>query len=79
MSRTDVSHATLAQRVGQIRHARYGDAGGADLAEELGLPEETWANYESGVVMPAVVLLRFIEATGAHPHWLLTGEGERYL
>ena len=49
------------------------------LAEELGLPDDTWRNYEAGVVIPAPVLLMFIEATGAHPHWLLTGQGDRYL
>ena len=38
---------------------------------------ETWRNYEGGVTMPAWVLLRFLEFTGANPNWLLTGQGER--
>jgi hypothetical protein len=48
------------------------------LAEDLELPSRTWLNYESGVVIPATVILRFIDLTGANPHWLLTGEGDRY-
>ena len=46
-------------------------------ATALGLPEATWLNYERGVTMPAVILLEFLELTGASPHWLLTGEGDR--
>jgi hypothetical protein len=74
-----LDHVTLAARVRQIRRERYGEAGAPALAEELGLPDETWRNYEAGVVMPAIVLLQFVEVTGAHSHWLLTGQGERYL
>ena len=36
-------------------------------------------NYEAGCTIPAPVILQFIELTGAHPHWLLTGEGPRFL
>jgi hypothetical protein len=42
------------------------------------VPFRTWANYESGVAMPALVMLRFIVLTGACPHWLLTGEPPQY-
>ena len=49
------------------------------MAEALGIPARTWAHYESGVTIPGLVLLRFIDATGAEPYWLLTGEGERGL
>jgi hypothetical protein len=79
MNRLVLDHGTLAERVRHIRHDRYGREGAAALAQELDLPEETWLNYEAGVVLPAIVLLHFIRATGAHPHWLLTGRGERYL
>ena len=34
---------------------------------------------EAGETIPALIILRFIEVTSAHPHWLLTGEGCRYL
>jgi hypothetical protein len=79
MDRPIVDQATLADRVRQIRRERYGEAGPGALADGLGLPEGTWRNYEAGVMMPAAILLLFIEATRAHPHWLLTGQGDRYL
>ena len=45
----------------------------------LGIPFRTWHNYEIGCTIPAHTILRLIEVTGAHPHWLLTGKGERFL
>jgi hypothetical protein len=68
----------LASRVREVRVQRYGENGGPVLAEALGIPARTWAHYESGVIMPAPVLLLFIEVTGVEPHWLLTGEGRTY-
>jgi hypothetical protein len=35
-------------------------------------------NYEAGVTIPALVILRFIVISGANPTWLLRGEGEKY-
>jgi transcriptional regulator with XRE-family HTH domain len=67
--------AALAQRVREVRLDLYGDDGGPLLAGALGISARTWANYEFGVTIPALVLLRFIDATGVEPHWLLTGEG----
>ena len=68
----------LCLRVRQIRVELYGENGGPMLAEALHVPFRTWANYESGVAMPALVMLRFIVLTGACPHWLLTGEAPQY-
>ncbi len=45
----------------------------------MNIPARTWEHYEDGVTIPACVLLKFIGLTGVEPHWLLTGEGERYL
>jgi hypothetical protein len=69
----------LAERVREVRLDVYGEHGGPLLAEVLQLPFRTWMNYEAGVTIPAQVILRFIEITRAHPHWLLTGTGPRYL
>lgn len=69
----------LARRVRQIRAELYGEHGGPILAEALRLPFRTWRHYEAGCTIPAQVILKFIEQTAAHPHWLLTGEGARYL
>ena len=68
----------LAERVRLIRVERFGEGGGPLLAETLGLPERTWQNYESGVTIPALVILRFVELTGVSPRWLRTGKGDRY-
>jgi DNA-binding XRE family transcriptional regulator len=68
----------LARRIRQVREELYADRG-EELAQELGLPLQTWWNYEAGCALPATILLEFIELTGAHPHWLLTGEGTKYL
>ena len=68
---------SLAQRVREIREDLFGEAGGA-LADALGLPHATWHNFESGVTIPAPVILHFIDVTGAEPHWLRTGEGDKY-
>ena len=68
----------LASRVREIRAELYGTHGGPMLASALEIPFRTWHNYENGCTIPAQTLLRFIEVTDAHPHWLLTGEGARY-
>lgn len=69
----------LARRVREIRQERYGDHGGPLLAKALQIPFRTWHDYEGGGTIPAHSILRFIEVTDANPHWLLTGEGEKYL
>jgi hypothetical protein len=69
---------SLSRRLREIRQEIFGDHGGPELARRLNLPARTWYNYETGVTVPAEVLLGFIEQTGANPIWLLTGEGPRY-
>jgi len=46
---------------------------------ELLLTARTWYQYETGVTVPAEVLLNFLDKTNARPGWLLTGEGPKYL
>jgi hypothetical protein len=72
-----LEHTILGQRVRAIREDLHGEDVGA-MAEALQLPHETWQNYESGVMIPAVVILEFIVRTGASPRWLWSGEGDRY-
>jgi hypothetical protein len=69
---------SLADRVRKIRNEAFGRDGVAPLAQVIGIPPRTWENYERGVTIPARVMLQFIEITCVEPHWLLTGEGERY-
>lgn len=70
--------ASLSRRLREIRQELFGEHGGPELSRRLGLPARTWYNYETGVTVPAEVLLGFIEQTGVAPMWLLTGEGPRY-
>jgi hypothetical protein len=70
--------ASLSRRLREVRQEVLGDHGGPELARRLSLPARTWYNYETGVTVPAEVLLGFIEQTGANPIWLLTGEGSKY-
>jgi hypothetical protein len=69
----------LAERVHEVRVALYGENGGPILAEALGIPFRTLHAYETGSTIPAHSILRFIELTGVHPHWLLTGQGKQFL
>src|SRR5690349_7520745 len=70
--------ASLSRRLREVRQELFGEHGGPELARRLNLPARTWYNYETGVTVPAEVLLAFIDQTGANPVWLLTGEGSKY-
>ena len=70
--------ASISRRLREVRQELFGEHGGPELARRLNLPARTWYNYETGVTVPAEVLLSFIDQTGANPVWLLSGEGERY-
>jgi hypothetical protein len=71
--------ASLARRIREIREDLYGTNGGPLLATALRVPFREWLSYEAGETIPALVMLRFLELTEANPHWLLTGEGTRFL
>src|SRR5215217_6511083 len=68
----------LSRRVREIREFLYGEDSGQRVADAMSLPLGTWTNYESGVAIPSLVILRFIELTGANPLWLLRGEGDKF-
>src|SRR5262249_51823326 len=68
----------LAERLRMLRAELYGDRGGPELARRLALPIRTWYNYESGVTVPAEVVLRIIELTSVEPLWLLHGQGPKF-
>jgi hypothetical protein len=72
------NNALLGSRVREIRLEKFGVDGVANVAQAMNLPVRTWEHFESGVTIPGWTPLEFIELTGALPHWLLTGEGERY-
>jgi hypothetical protein len=68
----------LAARVSEVRCEMFGKHGGPLIAELLRLPYRKWLNYETGVTIPALVILRLIAVTGVNPGWLLTGEGQMF-
>jgi hypothetical protein len=70
--------AQISSRLREVRTELFGEHGGPELARRLGLPARTWYNYETGVTVPAEVLLTFIDQTGTNPSWLLDGEGPKY-
>jgi Peptidase S24-like len=70
--------AQVSNRLRDVRAELFGEHGGPELARRLNLPARTWYNYETGVTVPAEVLLGFIDQTGANPLWLLTGQGPRF-
>jgi hypothetical protein len=65
----------ISDRIKQIRQEVFGEDI-KKLAENLRIPVRTWQKYEAGGGMPAEIMLRFLDLTGANPTWLLTGEGE---
>ncbi len=74
----DPERRAVAARIREIRRELFGEHGGPELARRLNLPARTWYNYETGVTVPAEVLLRFLDQTGVNPVWLLSGDGPRY-
>ena len=66
----------LALRLREIREDLYGEYGAQFLADALKIRLETWLNYESGVTMPAHVLLKLVDIARINFHWLLTGQGD---
>ncbi|WP_422930646.1 XRE family transcriptional regulator [Singulisphaera sp. PoT] len=71
--------ASVSRRLREVRQDLFGEHGGPELARRLGLPARTWYNYETGVTVPAEVLLAFIDQTGANPSWLLSGIGPKFV
>jgi len=72
-------HMEFAERLRETRQDMYGEHGAQFLADALEIPLGTWVNYESGVMMPAQAVLQLIELTRINPHWLLTGQGQKYV
>lgn len=70
--------ALISTRLREVRQDIFGEHGGPELARRLGLPARTWYNYETGVTVPAEVLLSFMDQTGINPMWLLNGSGPKY-
>jgi hypothetical protein len=68
----------MTHRLRRVRVEVFGEDGVERLASVLRISAEHWRAIEGGADVPGRVFLRFLEATGASPLWLLTGEGKRY-
>ncbi len=66
----------LASRLRDVREDLCGEYGAQFLADSLRIRVEAWLKYESGVTMPAHVVLKLIDIAQISPHWLLTGRGD---
>lgn len=69
---------SISNRLREIRLEVFGEHGGPEIARLLDLPARTWYNYETGVTVPAEVLLGFIDETNVNPLWIFHGEGPKY-
>ena len=68
----------LSERLREVREDLYGEDGSHFLADALEIPVQTWSNYESGVKVPAEIVLELQVLASVSAGWLLTGEGEKY-
>ena len=68
----------LSDRIRAIRIDLFGEFGRPALAELLRIPDRRLERFETGSPIPAEVILVLMEVTGVNPHWLESGEGERY-
>jgi predicted ester cyclase len=77
-ARDQKNRQDLSARLRLIREEICGAHGGPEMARRLNIPARTWYNYETGVTVPADVLLAFLDNTGVDPHWLMTGDEPKY-
>jgi hypothetical protein len=68
----------LAERLVALRSELHGNRGAPQLARQLGIPCRTWQNYETGVTIPAEVILKIIKLTSVEAEWLLDGNGPKF-
>jgi hypothetical protein len=82
MSRHGLKHQRrleLSERLREVREDLYGQDGIRFLADALEIPVRTWSNYESGVTIPAEIVLELQVLASISAGWLLTGDGEKYI
>lgn len=69
--------STIGDRIREARDTKELDQ--ATLAAKAGIVTRTLQRWEKGEQIPdGISITKIAKATGAHPHWLLTGEGEMY-
>jgi repressor LexA len=69
--------STIGDRIREARDNKELDQ--AKLADKAGIVTRTLQRWEKGEQIPdGISITKIAKATGVHPHWLLTGEGELY-
>ena len=69
--------STIGDRIREARDNKELDQ--ATLAQKANIVTRTLQRWEKGEQIPdGVSITKIAKATGVHPHWLLTGEGEMY-
>ncbi len=69
--------STIGDRIRSARDNKELDQ--ATLAAKAGIVTRTLQRWEKGEQIPdGISITKIAKATGTHPHWLLTGEGEMY-
>jgi len=79
MSENQGECAALGERIRAIRIDLFGEFRRLELARLLRISDRKLERFETGSTLPAEIILILMEVTGANPHWLQSGEGERYL
>lgn len=69
--------STIGDRIREAREHKELDQ--ATLAQKANIVTRTLQRWEKGEQIPdGVSITKIAKATGVHPHWLLTGDGEMY-
>ena len=68
----------IAQRLATVRSELFGESGQPDIAKHVGVPVQSWRNFEGGVTAPPEVILKVLVLFAVEPNWLLNGEGPTF-
>jgi repressor LexA len=69
--------STIGDRMREARENKEFDQ--STLADKIGIVTRTLQRWEKGEQIPdGISITKIAKATGVHPQWLLTGEGEMY-
>lgn len=68
----------ISGRLVWVRRRVFGERGRATLSRAIGVSPSTYNYYEKGRQMPADLLAKVAQVTGADLRWLLTGDGSPF-
>lgn len=68
----------IARRLAAVRSELFGKDGHSRMAKRIGVPVQSWRNFERGVAAPPDIILTVIVLFDVEPQWLLNGEGPTF-